>query len=121
LQRLIWALSLTPDQLMLDKAKLTFSISDLKGLKNNPVITAAGQHVTAEPSFTGHEVFKNSLQTNINLSATTDGAFTFDYTLDLKGSQDLHFLHLGKTTDVEVSGNWPSPSFDGRYLPIAAI
>jgi inner membrane protein len=105
------------DQLMLDKAKLTFSISDLKGLKNNPVITAAGQHVTAEPSFTGHEVFKNSLQTNINLTATTDGAFTFDYTLDLKGSQDLHFLHLGKTTDVEVSGNWPSPSFDGRYLP----
>jgi inner membrane protein len=111
------ALSLTPDQLLLDKAKLTFSISDLKGLKNNPVITAAGQHVTAEPSFTGQEVFKNSLQTNINLSATTDGAFTFDYTLDLKGSQDLHFLHLGKTTDVEVGGNWPSPSFDGRYLP----
>ncbi|WP_292971719.1 inner membrane CreD family protein, partial [Mucilaginibacter sp.] len=45
------ALSLTADQPLWDKARLEFSISDLKGLKNNPVINAAGQHVSAEPTF----------------------------------------------------------------------
>ncbi|MDB5286563.1 MAG: cell envelope integrity protein CreD [Mucilaginibacter sp.] len=109
--------SLNPDQLLLDKAKLTFSISDLKGLKNNPVLTAAGMQLSAEPTFNNKDLFNDGLQANINLSTIKDGAFTFNYTLNLKGSQDLHFLHLGKTTDVEVSGKWPTPSFDGRYLP----
>ncbi|MCQ6959745.1 cell envelope integrity protein CreD [Mucilaginibacter aquariorum] len=111
------SLSLLPEQLILDKARLEFSISDLKGLKNNPMVNAAGQQLTAEPSFNAHPLFNSGLQANINLSNVSNGAFTFDYTLDLKGSQELHFLHLGKTTDVEVAGNWSSPSFDGRYLP----
>ncbi|QXV65777.1 cell envelope integrity protein CreD [Mucilaginibacter sp. 21P] len=111
------ALSLTPDQLLWDKARLEFSISDLKGLKNNPVINAAGQHLTAEPSFTAHPVFDSGLQANLNLATVKEAGFTFDFTLDLKGSQELHFMHLGKTTDVSVKGNWSTPSFDGRYLP----
>ncbi len=110
-------LGLTPDQLMLDKARLEFSISDLKGLKNNPVINAAGMQVVAEPSFNSRDLFANGLKGNINLAATSGNAFNFDYTLDLKGSQELHFLHLGKTTEVEVDGKWSSPSFDGRSLP----
>ncbi|QHS54693.1 cell envelope integrity protein CreD [Mucilaginibacter sp. 14171R-50] len=111
------SLSLVPEQLLLDKARLEFSISDLKGLKNNPMVTAAGQQLNAEPSFNAHPLFNGGLQANLNLTNVANGAFTFDYTLDLKGSQELHFLHLGKTTDVEVAGNWSSPSFDGRYLP----
>ncbi|RFZ92118.1 cell envelope integrity protein CreD [Mucilaginibacter conchicola] len=111
------ALSLTPDQLVWDKARIEFSISDLKGLKNNPIINAAGQHLTAEPSFNAHPVFDGGLQTNINLATVKEAGFTFDFTLDLKGSQEMHFMHLGKTTDVSVKGNWSSPSFDGRYLP----
>jgi inner membrane protein len=109
--------SLTQEQLILDKARLTFSISDLKGLKNNPVIKAAGQLLTAEPTFNNRDLFDNGLQASINLNGVKDNAFTFDYTLQLKGSQDLHFLHLGKTTDVEATGSWATPSFDGRYLP----
>ena len=111
------SLSLMPEQLMLDKAWLEFSISDLKGLKNNPTVNAAGKQLIAEPSFNPHPLFNGGLQANIDLTGVPNGAFSFDYTLDLKGSQELHFLHLGKTTDVEVAGNWASPSFDGRYLP----
>lgn len=111
------ALSLTADQLLWDKARLEFSITDLKGLKTNPVINAAGQHPNAEPAFNAHPVFDNGLQANINLAAIKDAGFAFDYTLDLKGSQELHFMHLGKTTDVSINGNWSSPSFDGRYSP----
>src|ERR1700761_4872255 len=46
-----------------------------------------------------------------------DKAISFDFNLELNGSQELSFLHLGKTTDVAVKGNWGSPSFSGRYLP----
>jgi inner membrane protein len=111
------SLSLTTDQLLLNKARITFSISDLKGLKNNPVIKAANQTLTAEPVFDNSSVFGGGLQVAVDLSGVNDGNVPFEYALDLKGSQELRFLHLGKTTDVEASGTWSSPSFDGRYLP----
>ena len=53
----------------------------------------------------------------VSLNNKYDGPISFSLNLDLKGSQELHFLHLGKTTDVELKGNWPDPSFDGRFLP----
>ncbi len=111
------ALNISPGQLFLNKAKITFSISDLKGLKTNPVITSAGKNSTAEPVFTGDTVFNNGLQAAVDLSDLKDTQASFNYALDLKGSLELSFLPLGKTTDVEASGNWGSPSFDGRYLP----
>jgi inner membrane protein len=110
------SLSITADQLLPEKARLLFSISDLKGLKTNPQISVAGQKVTAEPAY-GDKLFSNGLQVAVNLSGLTDKSLPFEFNLDLKGSQELSFLHLGKTTDVEVKGNWGSPSFDGRYLP----
>jgi len=110
-------LSIAPQQLLLDRAKLTFSISDLKGLKTNPVIKSGSQQLTAEPVFNEKGLFDKGLQAGINLTGTKDKAVPFDFDLDLKGSQELSFLHTGKTTDVTVSGNWATPSFDGRYLP----
>jgi len=110
------SLSITADQLIPEKAKLLFSISDLKGLKTNPQLKIAGQTATAEPAF-GDTVFANGLQVAVNLSGMVDKTIPFEFNLDLKGSKELSFLHLGKTTDVTVKGNWSSPSFDGRYLP----
>jgi len=110
------SLSLKPEQLIPEKASLLFSISDLKGLKTNPQVVVAGQTLTAEPA-AGDKPFANSLQVAVNLSSLWDKAVPFAFNLDLKGSQELSFLHLGKTTDVQLTGNWTSPSFDGRYLP----
>jgi inner membrane protein len=110
-------LGLPAGQLFLDKAKLTFSISDLKGLKTNPVITSGKQTLQAQPVFNEKGLFNNGLQADINLSGTQGAEVPFAFDLDLKGSQELSFLHTGKTTDVEVTGNWKTPSFDGRYLP----
>lgn len=110
------ALSLSAGQLIPEKASIIFSISDLKGLKTNPQVNIGGQTLTAEPS-AGDNLFGNSLQVAVNLDGLTDKTIPFQFDLDLKGSEELSFLHIGKTTDVEVSGNWDSPSFDGRYLP----
>lgn len=110
-------LSINPDQLIPEKARLTFCISDLKGLKTNPVIKAANQTLSTEPSLNDQALFTNGLQAAINLTGLTDKAIPFNFTLDLKGSQELSFLHLGKTTTVKTQSNWQSPSFSGRYLP----
>ncbi|RYD85295.1 MAG: cell envelope integrity protein CreD, partial [Sphingobacteriales bacterium] len=110
-------LGITESQLLLDRARITFSISDLKGLKNNPVINFAGQQVPVEPALSNTALFRNGLQGHVNLTAITGGKLNFGFDLDIKGSNQLDFMHLGKVTDVAVSGNWGSPSFTGRGLP----
>jgi inner membrane protein len=102
--------------LMPDKARLVLSLSDLKGLKSNPVIHIGNQSVAAEPIYDDNKtVFNKGLQASF--SAIENTAFTFNYVLDLKGTNELNFLHIGKTTDVEITGDWKSPNFSGRYLP----
>jgi inner membrane protein len=111
------SLGLSADQLMPDKAKITFSISDLKGLKTNPVLNIGNQTLTATPTFNNQALFTDGLQVAVNLTGVNTDSLPFNYTLDLTGSDELSFLQLGKTTDVEVNSNWNSPSFDGRFLP----
>jgi len=111
------ALGITPGQLMPDKAKLTFGISDLKGLKTNPIVGVGGITATATPAFNNQALFADGLQVDLNLSKENLDNLPFNYSLDLTGTDELSFLQLGKTTDVEVNGDWASPSFDGRCLP----
>ncbi len=110
-------LSILPSQLLPSRAILAFSISDLKGLKTNPVIIFGSQKLQTEPSFNEKGLFNNGLMARANLIGADTASIQFNFILDLKGSQQLNFLHTGKATDVEVSGNWSTPSFSGRYLP----
>lgn len=41
----------------------------------------------------------------------------FELNMSLSGSMMLHVLPLGQTTSVSMYGEWPSPSFDGKFLP----
>jgi len=112
----ISALGLAPEQLELDKAKLTFKLSDLKGLKTNPVIISGGQNLNAQPVFGEQQLLTEGLQVPINLSSNFT-SIPFSYSLELKGSRNLAFLHTGKSTTVEAKSTWASPSFTGRYSP----
>lgn len=104
-----------PSDILYDKARLVFSISDLKGLKNSPAVKIAEQTYNAEPVTDANSPLNNGLAVSFPLQQGQ--GFTYNYQLAIKGSKDLSFMHLGKTTDVEIGGNCASPVFSGRYLP----
>jgi len=41
----------------------------------------------------------------------------FTLLLTVRGSGKMYFSPVGKTTKVDLQANWPSPSFDGAFLP----
>jgi len=100
-----------------EQAKVDIGLSDLKGLKNNPVIRLGNQNYEVEPDFTSLKLFSNNLVILPNLSLEKSTALNFSFDLDLRGSERLSFLHLGKNTTVKIEGEWNDPSFTGRYLP----
>lgn len=108
---------INPNMIMWDKAKIAIGLSDLKGLKNNPSIKLDGKVFNVEPDFTSLKLFSNTLIILPNLSPNSQTALNFSFDLDVRGSSELNFMHIGKTTNVQIDGNWDNPSFTGRYLP----
>lgn len=108
---------LNPEMILWNKAKVVIGISDLKGMKNNPEIKFGESLYQVEPDFTSLKLFTNNLIILPDLSKEKRTALSFNFNLDLRGSKELSFLHLGKSTQVNISGQWNDPSFIGRYLP----
>lgn len=110
---------INPDLILWDKAKIVAGISDFKGLKSSPIIKIEGQSYTAEPDFASENLFVNNLGVPIDLQASKNTAIQFHYEMDLRGSEALNFLHLGKNSTIKVNGDWNNPSFTGAFLPEA--
>jgi inner membrane protein len=49
--------------------------------------------------------------------STKTGNLSFSQEFSARGTTALRFLPTGKTTDIDMNSNWPSPSFSGRILP----
>ena len=109
--------NIDPSMIQWDKAKVAIGLSDLKGLKNNPLIRLGNENYEVEPDLTSLKLFSNNLVILPNLSTGKNTALNFSFDLDLRGSEKLSFLHLGKNTLVKIEGDWNNPSFTGRYLP----
>ncbi|MCF8451922.1 MAG: cell envelope integrity protein CreD [Pedobacter sp.] len=109
--------NIDPAMIQWDKAKVAIGLSDLKGLKNNPLIRLGNENYEVEPDLTSLKLFSNNLVILPNLSTGKNTALNFSFDLDLRGSEKLSFLHLGKNTSVKIQGEWNNPSFTGRYLP----
>ena len=106
-----------PAMIQWEQAKVDIGLSDLKGLKNNPVIRLGNQNYEVEPDLTSLKLFSNNLVILPDLSTVKNTSLNFSFDLDLRGSEKLSFLHLGKNTTVKIEGEWSNPSFTGRYLP----
>ncbi len=50
-------------------------------------------------------------------AAATQTSHGFAFDLHLQGGRSLGFVPLGGETRVQLSSSWPSPSFDGAFLP----
>ena len=69
------------------------------------------------PGLPTQEVITSGIGAKVDLSdANASREFSIDLRLD--GSSSLAFSPLGRTTSVSVKSTWPSPSFDGAFLPL---
>jgi inner membrane protein len=131
------SLNIADDMVNWKDAHLIFGIADLRGISDNPVIAVGGSNISSEPSTNiwtnifhvtraaaeeedGKRHIKESTTGIVaNLGWTSAESFrsNVDVALNIKGSESLNFVPSGKTTSVNLSGPWSSPSFDGEFLP----
>jgi inner membrane protein len=127
------------EQVHWHEAVLVNGISDLRGIDADPVIESGTGKFMAEPSsnigiyfnpFVASPVLNEAQPAgteNIPLSSgimvplgwksREDFTSHFKVQLSLKGSESLYFIPVGKSTQVNLSGPWSSPGFEGKLLP----
>ncbi len=122
-----------------NEAVLVNGISDLRGIDADPIVESGGKKFMAEPSSNiGIDInqiisnqpkkedkrvaemsvpFSNGIVVPLNWKTREDFMDQFAMKLSLKGSESLYFVPVGKSTQVNLSGPWSSPSFEGKLLP----
>jgi len=104
---------------LLKDAYLAVGVNDMRGISNQAGVQWNGQTYYFNPGIPAADLFSNGMQVKVPLSMSDSGivAGNFAVNLELKGSGQLYFSPVGKTTSVEMKSNWTNPSFDGAFLP----
>jgi inner membrane protein len=108
-------LNVAPSDFLLEDAFVSLGISDMKGIKQAISFRMNDSLYSFNPGIPTNDIFGAGLSFPVSLSQKSD--YTFDFNLNLNGSQNLSFLPLGKETNVALQAPWNNPSFEGTFLP----
>jgi len=133
------AWNIPDEQVQWHEAVLVNGISDLRGIYSDPLIESGTKKFSAEPSgnigirlnqFVAGQVMDNvqaadtenitpgsGIVVPLGWKTRMDFTGNFNMRLSLKGSESLYFVPVGKATQVNLTGPWSSPAFEGKLLP----
>ncbi|WP_280153411.1 cell envelope integrity protein CreD [Piscinibacter sp. XHJ-5] len=96
---------------------LMVALSDARGIRHAR-ITAAGQALAVR-SGTRHPSHPRGFHAVLpELPRNADAPFSAELALELVGTAALGFAPVADDTRVQLTANWPHPSFGGRFLPV---
>ncbi len=101
-----------------DDAYLTIGISDMRGIKNQIKVKWDKQSLGVIP---GSKI-SNYADAGVtiplpDLQAQLGKSIDFSFKMDLQGSQNMTFIPIGNTTEIQITSPWESPKFNGNFLP----
>lgn len=99
-----------------NEAILTLGISDLRGVKDELQVSIHDQVYACEPGTLLPDLAPSGVTIPFPIESEST-LLEFDFTLSLQGSKNLSFIPIGNTTEVQLHSSWPSPSFNGNFLP----
>ena len=101
-----------------DQSFLTLGISDLRGIEDQILVKWDKQNLRAQPGTKISDMIYSGVTINLpNVETMLNKTVDFNFNISLQGSQHISFVPLGNTTNVNITSTWPSPSFNGNFLP----
>ncbi|MDC0303456.1 cell envelope integrity protein CreD [Flavobacteriales bacterium] len=108
-------LNLSSEYFLLKDAIISMGIPDMRGINEKVSLNFNDTVAEFGPGIPVSEVFEEGISVKMPIGDAK--TFEFIINLDLKGSQSLSFVPLGRETEVNLQSDWPHPSFEGAFLP----
>lgn len=100
-----------------DQPFLSVGISDIRGISNDLQLRFNGATMGFEPG-SGDEYFGAGVHAPLPaVDSQGEQLLEFAFDLKLQGTEQLSITPVGRDSRVELSSDWPHPSFVGEYLP----
>lgn len=101
-----------------DEAYIVMGISNLQGVKNKIVFNINGHPQEILANVADNDLIRSGVMIKMPLAAADMGkSCNFDFDLVLNGTDGLHFLPVGKQTNVHLNSTWKSVAYTGDYVP----
>ena len=95
---------------------ILMAVGDARGIRTAQV-TMGSQALALKPG-TFHPTYSRGLHAVLPEGVRGQAEpLTLALDLELVGTERLSIVPLGGNTDVKMTGSWPHPSFNGRFLP----
>ena len=104
------------NDILWDKAYLSLNVTDAWAIAKSPDLLWNNKKMNFLP---GAGEFDNNKQGfNVKLRDNLkDSNFDFSFSMELNGSSGAYFIPFGRDTEVQLTSDWSSPSFQGTTLP----
>ncbi|WP_028376155.1 cell envelope integrity protein CreD [Leeuwenhoekiella sp. MAR_2009_132] len=117
--------SLQPEDILWDKARVILKTSNLKGVSAEVKIKL-NEH--SYPFSSKYDTNENPRTNGLNMhlmeskpievaQLPKEKAVAFSINLEVNGSEQIRFVPIGKTTEAQITSNWETNNFTGNYLP----
>ncbi len=108
-----------PADVLWRDAYLSIGVPDMRGITSGVSLAWGKQTLQLAPGGSEPGLWQAGLRTpGPDLADGKPGeVYAFAFDLAVNGSEQLSFLPLGKETTVALKSTWPSPSFNGEFLP----
>jgi inner membrane protein len=116
-------------QLDWSHAEIIVGVTDARGALADATLTADGKTSALTPADVAQDITVSADHPQrINLTlfgqridtlAKPNAQFSVSAAMRFSGAQRIALLAYGKTTHLSVHGDWPSPGFDGGFLPVS--
>ncbi len=103
--------------ILFDKAFVSIGISDLRGIEKQVALNWNEESFVFNPGTVNTDFITSGINAEVPFDVNNKSTYNFFLDLNLKGSQLLHFIPVGKVTDLDLSSKWSTPSFNGAFLP----
>jgi inner membrane protein len=108
-------LGLTVAQMDLSRAEIRFGLSDPRGLGANPRVTVGGHALRLQP---GGGQGSPGFFAWIDAATLATQPIQVDYAYGFRGTGSLGLAPRAGDTHWHLQSPWPSPSFQGAFLPV---
>lgn len=106
---------LNAEDLDWEHAELKFDISDAKGISGETNIHWDSQTPEIKPVNNSQNKNSEGFYCHVKITDSSENKFVAN--IKLKGSQGIHFIPVGKISNVSMNTFWASPKFTGTYSP----
>jgi inner membrane protein len=111
------------------RSEIIVGVSDARGALTDALLTVNEKTLTLVPSEISQNISIGGDQNtsvklvlfgaNVRELSKPNAQFNVSSVLRFSGAQRIALLAYGKTTHFAAQGDWPSPGFDGGFLPVS--